>query len=74
MPAQIAPLTHRWLLVGNVNHVIYEHDDGWSRTMCGQLVKGGSLRRCTLNQQTGRKCKACLYRITSTQPSVRHGE
>lgn len=31
---------YRWLVLASCSHVVYEHDDGHTRALCGELLQG----------------------------------
>jgi hypothetical protein len=54
----------RWLLDAGPAHVVYEHDSGFTRTLCGQILRGGKMRTCSVRSvQLGRKCRECVQRV-----------
>ena len=62
----------RWLDLGRMIHAVYEHCDGHTRTMCGELCQGGSIFHATTKDvRHKRTCKKCLQRITG--PRMRGG-
>ena len=52
----------RWLVHGMTTHVLYERDDDWSKTLCGKLLRGGSIKVAAIKAVEG-KCRECLAKV-----------
>lgn len=62
MPPLVTVGKFRWLHHGNAAHVLYETADGHHRTLCGKLLRGGSVEFAILRNVQG-KCPKCMEKI-----------
>lgn len=60
----VAKTQFRWLVLPSYSHVVYEHDDGHTRTLCGSIIKGGKLQvACLRSPAVGKRCRRCINEV-----------
>jgi hypothetical protein len=62
MPREGEIIKTRWLVHGGTAHVLYETEEGHSKTLCGKLLRGGEIKLATVKATQG-KCRACIERV-----------
>lgn len=47
---------------GKRSHVVYEHDDGYTKTLCNKLIRGGRVV-CLHVRKVPRCCSECIRMV-----------
>ena len=69
MPIDI-PLSFRWVRINQKTHIVYERDGDFSRTMCGEIIKGGTHSSGSVRSVSAR-CSECMSKIRIRNKRVR---
>lgn len=57
----------RWIVFPSASHAVYEHDDGYTKTICGLLLKGGEVQTTSEYRKLPHVCVQCRKAIVSQE-------
>lgn len=57
-----SPEIRRWLVKHGKAHIAYEIDGEFTRSLCGDILRGGIVRTCSVRLMTG-KCERCMAHV-----------